>query len=193
MNKAPVIASFLIGAATGSIITYRFILSDKFKNFMQEFPDEKETDYNDDTSSEEKEDIEIEGEDLNNKVSIFLKKSNDISEDYGYIDYSTKKEKVKKQITKIEKPYVITPDEFGDIYEYETLTLFYFADGVVTDSDKQPLDDVDEIIGLDSLNHFGEYEEDAVYVRNDRLKADYEVLKDLENYFDQNRTEEMTE
>lgn len=32
--------------------------------------------------------------------------------------------------------------------------------------------------------HFGEYEEDAVFVRNDAKKCDYEILKDLRRFCD---------
>ena len=42
--------------------------------------------------------------------------------------------------------------------------------------------DVDCFIGLESLKHFGEYGDDSVYVRNDELKADYEILLDDEKY-----------
>ena len=43
---------------------------------------------------------------------------------------------------------------------------------------------MDEIVGKESLNHFGEYEDDSVFVRNDRLKRDYEILLDQRNYSD---------
>ena len=42
--------------------------------------------------------------------------------------------------------------------------------------------DVENTIGIDSLNHFGEYEEDSVFVRNDIKKCDYEILLDESNY-----------
>ena len=42
----------------------------------------------------------------------------------------------------------------------------------------------DEIVGLDSLTHFGEYEDDSVFVRNDVMKCDYEILLDHRNYKD---------
>ena len=37
---------------------------------------------------------------------------------------------------------------------------------------------MDNVVGLESLAHFGEYEDDSVFVRNDRLKCDYEILLD---------------
>ena len=48
----------------------------------------------------------------------------------------------------------------------------------MTDEDDEEVDDVDEIVGEESLNHIGDYEEDVVHVRNDRLKCDYEILRD---------------
>ena len=36
---------------------------------------------------------------------------------------------------------------------------------------------VDAVVGEDSLNHFGEFEEDSVYVRNENIECDYEILK----------------
>ena len=81
-------------------------------------------------------------------------------------------------------PYIITPDEFGEFDDYETISLTYYADGVLTDDMDEPIEDVDGLVGVDSLSHFGEYEDDSVFVRNDRMKADYEILSDLRNYSD---------
>ena len=44
------------------------------------------------------------------------------------------------------------------------------------------IENVEDVIGFESLNHFGEYEDDSVYVRNERLRVDYEVLLDLRTY-----------
>ena len=67
--------------------------------------------------------------------------------------------------------------------EYETVSLTYYSkDNVLTDDNDEIVDDVDEIIGQDSLKHFGEYEDDSVYVRNDRRKCDYEILLDESDY-----------
>ena len=68
--------------------------------------------------------------------------------------------------------------------DYETFSLSYYSDGVVADDNDDLVDDVDEVIGLESLKHFGEYEDDSVFVRNDRLKCDYEILLDQRRYSD---------
>lgn len=84
------------------------------------------------------------------------------------------------------KPYVIPPEEMGYIEEYEQISFTYYADGVLTDDFNRPLTEaeIDELVGCESLGHFGEYEEDAVYVRNERTQTDYEILMDLRNYSD---------
>ena len=87
------------------------------------------------------------------------------------------------------KPYVISPDEFGEFGDYEKISLTYFADGVLTDENNYPLDeDSYELVGRESLTHFGEYEEDSVFVRNDAAKCDYEILLDQRMYADVRET-----
>ena len=44
------------------------------------------------------------------------------------------------------------------------------------------IEDVDDVVGMESLTHFGEYEDDSVFVRNDRLRCDYEILMDERTY-----------
>lgn len=84
------------------------------------------------------------------------------------------------------RPYLISPDEFGEKYDegYETETLTYYADGVLADDADVTIDDVAGMVGLSSLDQFGigVYDDDAVYVRNDKHKTDYEILKDSRTY-----------
>ena len=84
----------------------------------------------------------------------------------------------------MEKPYVIDPNEFGEC-DYSTVSLTYYADDVLTyDEDDEIVVDRDDIVGNDAVNHFGEYEADSVFVRNDARKCDYEILYDQRNYHD---------
>lgn len=101
----------------------------------------------------------------------------DISED-SKINYSKIAEPymIAKETTN-EKPYVIAPSEFGE-NGYETISLRYYSDGLLADDMDEVIENIDETVGADSLNHFGEYEDDSVFVRNDRLKVDYEILLD---------------
>ena len=86
-------------------------------------------------------------------------------------------------------PYVITPEEF-DEEGYETISLTYYADGVLTDEQDFPIEDAEDTVGNDALNSFGEYEDDSVYVRDDDKGIDYEILLDVRKYSDLPKTDE---
>ena len=87
-------------------------------------------------------------------------------------------------------PRIISPDEFGELGDFDQISLTYFADGVLTDENYYPIEDEDvvELIGEEALDHFGEYEEDSVFVRNEVKKVDFEILLDQRNYSDVRRT-----
>ena len=75
-------------------------------------------------------------------------------------------------------PYVISPDDFGSTFEYDCVDLVYYADGVLVDENDHVVEDVEDLIGDEALEHIGEYEPDAVHVRNDEKRCDYEILVD---------------
>lgn len=87
-----------------------------------------------------------------------------------------------------EGPYVIKPEEF-DTVGYDVVSLTYYADKVLVDEDDNPIEDIDYLVGEDSLDHFGEYEDDSVFVRNDDLKTDFEILLDEASYYDEEDNE----
>lgn len=100
----------------------------------------------------------------------------------GYVNYSDMSEKEQKQEVVVDRPYVIQPSDFGEFDDYEKISLTYTADGVLLDDINEIVDDIEETVGEDSLEHFGEYEDDSVYVRNDAKKCDYEILLDQRYY-----------
>lgn len=92
-----------------------------------------------------------------------------------------------------EVPYVITPEEFAADDEYQSESLTLYACGTLTDDFDNPIEDVPAMVG-DALDHFGEYEDDSVFVRNDQYKCNYEILKDLRTFEDvKNRTLNLVE
>lgn len=97
----------------------------------------------------------------------------------GYTNYS----KTETKVGEVEKPYVIEPQEFGELDDYDTNELTYFADGVLADDALDIIDDVESIVGADFADHFGDYEEDSVYIRNDVRKSDYLILADEREYY----------
>lgn len=74
---------------------------------------------------------------------------------------------------------IITPDEFGSDPEYDAVSWeYYTGNAVLADERGDRVDD----FPIDVSMHFGEYEEDAVYCRNYRLKLEYEILRIEEFY-----------
>ena len=172
---------FAVGAAVGSAVTWKLV-KDKYEKLAQEEIDsvkevfskrKSETESQDETEEPET------GKDVMSKDSTIVEYA-DLLRKQGYNNNLNKKGK-EKESDEMTEPYVITPDEFVDGEEYEKITLIYYADNVLADEDDDLVNNVEDIIG-DALSHFGEYEEDAVYVRNEQLRAEYEILKDLRTY-----------
>lgn len=177
---------FATGAIIGSVVTWK-LLKTKYEQLAQEEIDSVKEVFSRGKRSEINPVDDWANDEGDNPV---LCKSVDISEytkilqTKGYTDYSASN-KEEKEEPQIDRPYVISQEEFGELDGYRTIGLTYFADGILADdADDEIVEDVDNVVGFDSLNHFGEYEEEAVHVRNDAMKCDYEILKDRRKYSD---------
>jgi hypothetical protein len=74
-------------------------------------------------------------------------------------------------------PYVISPEGFANEHsDFAKLTMIYYEENEVLVNEEEECVDIDSTIGYDAINHFGEYEKDAVFIRNEALGNDYEVL-----------------
>ena len=85
-----------------------------------------------------------------------------------------------------EVPYNISPDEFMEIDSYDTDDYTLYADGYVTDSTGTPVspEDVLAALGEDFESFFGTYDDDEIWVRNDRLRMDFSVARCADKYED---------
>ena len=179
MNKK-VIFSFFIGATVGSLATWR-LLKTKYEQIAQEEIDSvKETFLRNHEEDDNYDNIPDESEPINGidekpALSVYTEKL----KEQGYLTESKE-----GGTDDMSKPFVISPEEYGEIDDHELYSYTYYADKVLTDENNEPIDNVDEMVGLESLNHFGEYGDDSVYVRNEERKADYEILLDDESYKD---------
>ena len=82
----------------------------------------------------------------------------------------------------INGPYVISPDEFASSPPgYSACPIDYYKDGILADGWGVKLN-IEETIGEDAINHFGDYVDDVVHVRNERTQIDYEVTRDPRTY-----------
>lgn len=115
----------------------------------------------------------------------------DDSDDDDAVDYpSSRYDSNGKEMSEITvsstKPYNIPPEEF-EVYDgYDSDELTYYKDGYVTDSQGFPMEEQDVVryLGKDFESYFGTYDDNQIWVRNDRLKMDISVIRDLDNFVD---------
>lgn len=190
--KNTTIVAFLFGAVAGAAGTY-FLMTRKNEEIIPAEPVEEET-------KEEKVEVEPElpeKEDIpettvQDKASIAranLEKRNIF--DYGKF-YENKNESETEE-TVVEEVKIETPDIY-EIYidEYDSeepdfvkLSYNLYADGTLADDYHQIIEDVDSKIGIDRLKDFQGYSDEyELYIRNNTLRADYEILKDERTYFE---------
>lgn len=84
------------------------------------------------------------------------------------------------------EPYILTIDEYmTDDPEYQKVSVtFYEGDDTLADDRDTVIPEVEEHLGTDALTKFGLYSKDAniVYVRNERKKMDFEVVRNMASY-----------
>ena len=194
MNKTINFMMFVLGVAVGSVVTWRYV-EKKYEQIAQDEIDSvKEVFSRREAEFTKNTEARIKADNAKEKLSV-IEYATRLRE-HGYTNYSDmvdekpeeanivdeKPKEAKEEPMSVDKPYVITPEEFGDLDDYETISLTYYADQILADDNDVIVDDVEDVVGFDSLNSFGEYEDDSVFVRNDRLKCDYEILLDQRKY-----------
>lgn len=169
-NKLVGILSFTVGGAVGFAAANK-LMKDKYEQLVQDEIDSVKAAFRKEHPLPEKKERPKPTEKERKAYSEYTAK-------LGYTE--------EKKPAPVQEPHIISPEEFGDQDEYDEISLTYYADGTVTDDNDRAMseDEVEETIGKESLTHFGEYEDDSIFVRNDRLKADYEVLMDQRSYAD---------
>lgn len=163
---------FVSGVAIGSVVTWK-IVRNKYEQIaneeiesVREYYAQKDKEKNivdDEVSGDSEDPDEYDHKAYENLVNAYT-------------------ENAEEDVEMDEKPYVITPEEFDDS-DYATESLDYYeGDGVLVDAYGDVVEDVADMVGADFASHFGEYEEDTVYVRNDAREMDYEICRDLGSY-----------
>lgn len=187
MKSLGTLLSFGIGAILGSSITFIVLkeeydkrMEEEFKKMMDDLKKPSVVNFfNEHEKSEEKESDSIENPKTHSvkEYDKFIKTSGYSSEEEEDDDI------VVNDLTGDPDaiPVIIPPDEFGDEETYHQISLLYYKDGVLADEKDHPFRSYDAI-PRDFDEHFGEYEDDAVYVRNDRLRIYYEILRSEKTY-----------
>lgn len=183
MNKLKALAIFTLGVAVGTMATYKF-LKRRYEMLLNENEDTSEDDdifdnenFND--RKEEETNKEKAYKNMNKpSISEYIKKD-DEDEDEDEEDMDNYVNLIDdEEYKKRDEPYIISPDDIGERELYDIISLKLYENGVLTDDFDEPVIDVESTVGLDYVNHFGEYNQpDMVVVRNDRLMADFEICK----------------
>lgn len=104
-----------------------------------------------------------------------------VAEEEYIPDQSEEDEELQKESEELfpdevpDKPYVISYNQFSlEKPEYSKIALSYYRKNNVL-VDEEDVLDINQVIGMDTLDHIGEEEQDMVFVRNDRFGTDYEV------------------
>lgn len=201
---------FAAGAAIGSAVTWK-VLKTKYEKLVQEEIESVKTafaegmvdfhaaakeDEDPDNSEEERSGVisgQIDWDELEDLDELDANEEAEYQSDMATMaeyerltdHYKTKKGGVKSMDKSVAKePYVISPFDFGEIDDYDRVSLTYYADNILEDENYDIITekDRDDYIGNKALFTFGEYEDDSVFVRNERLRTDFEILRDYRTY-----------
>ena len=197
-NKTALFGAFVAGAAAGALATYKFV-KDKYEKLAKAEAESFEAKLKEMRKNEKSPMVEsAPNEEPNKKISSEIEKEapesvrrsyEKIVRESGYTDYSAISQgKPASDPTPVlkEVPQVIDPDEFGEYDDYREMTLLYFTDHVLSDKDGNIIstEEAEELLGPVWAQSFGEYEEDAVHIRNDAHKCYYEVIMESRLYSD---------
>ena len=191
MNKGLLATiSGFIGALVGSVTTY-FVAKrinekkrdEEVQSFIKEFKGETinldEVEIEKPTEDEKAEYAEvIEKHDYATTSESNTKKPSSSKAKFGDKKESDKKSRVSRMF---KPPYIIEDYEFEEENDYRKITLTFYADGKLVDEIGTNVEAA-TILG-DTLKSFGD-SASVLYVRNERLRCDYEVLKDDQSYSD---------
>lgn len=202
MNK---VIAFILGAAAGSLLTWKLV-EKKYRDLAEEeIESVREYYIGKDEHDKFIKNIEV-GPDPNIKIEEVRLTKEDIKgtpeydkmlDDLGYTNEEMERLLDDPDVS-IEKtddgfevyiepgeehiePYIISPEEFGELEGHDRRNWTYYSDFVLTNELGDIVSNPESYIG-DALSHFGDFEDDAVHVRNENIECDYEIIKVEESF-----------
>ena len=184
---------FAAGAAIGAIATYKMV-KDSFEASTQEEIDEMREYYRqkseDDSETpdlvDEEEPCEMTEAQYHERyknVATLYNPSAEMDDDHN-IDNEPEEVNVVPIGERNPTPYIISSDDFAETNAYDKLTFVYYEeDDTLADESEEIVRDIDGTIG-EALVSFGKNsgDPDIVYVRNERICIDYEVIREKKSY-----------
>ena len=204
MKKIIGVLIFFSGVGTGILGSYYFIKKHLEKAMNDDFQERRTARIEENNKNNinlpvdvlEKSNENRNKPDLTSYVSSL---SNYASEDAYRVDYSKTEESEETKREIISNIFeqdgirVISQNEFVDNDHDETweaVGLTFFKDGIIADENNEELKDPEKFVGLvDDIDHFFLMNDsDVMYIRNNRLKIDYEICYDNRCYSDVRKT-----
>lgn len=198
-----VIAAFVVGAAAGAAGATLYF-KDKYKaesdneiRQMREYYKKKMAE-----AEAKEDDIPAEEETKHSVYSSFDSLVKDEEAKKAYVNYNTvnpveslTKEEFDEMRERAmmaqhpeeehDEPYILTVEEFEDGRAgYESIGLSYYEGDDTLVDESEEMVDVDQTIGEENLTWFKDSGTDAMYIRNDRVSCDYEVIRLDGNFYD---------
>ena len=169
MSKALI---FLSGAALGSIITYfitKSISEKKYEAEIEKIRAEEAKRADDDIESVKQAFQKLEDE---GKIVRIIKDYAGEKDPNNDIPASDAPKEKKKN----DAPYIISDNEYGNRADYELVSLiFHGGNNTLTYVGGGIVEYIEDLFDEEFLNHFGEYVEDYLYVRDPIEKIDYDI------------------
>ena len=200
-DKVKCVISFISGAISGSVVSIIFVkkkwqkeFDDKRNEMISYYEKEKEKVKRElPEKKEEPEKVQLDKPEQSEKEQG-VEESERIIQKFNYAKISTP-ERTKNESPILndseysKDPYEIDGREFGTQEMYGMVTLYLYDDGELLTEKYELLsdDDIENYIGSKMLEKFAtkrdaDPELDSFYVRNDRLKTDYEILVESGRY-----------
>jgi hypothetical protein len=165
------IGIFLIGFGVGALVASKMV-QNRYEDIIQEEIESiREVESRRVRLNKKTDDIY---ERVNQQVIESEKSYHKIVENYKDGDYDVNSDWNRSH------PYEITDEQFSESMDnFDKITLFYYADEVLADEGEEMIDDVDRAVGIKLLMDWaGDPDESQVlYVRNEKMMIDYEILR----------------
>ena len=179
MSKVKGLLIFAAGALAGAFAGAR-IAKKHYEELAQEEIEEVRAYYKNKEEKIEEPKQEVEDKVEEKSIEVEEKKEYDTIIKHG--NYMTMEEDEENEDDELydsdDEPYIIDPSEFGNYGHYATQTCTYFADGVLVDDVDEVIEDPDSLVGTYHIDIFRDFDATSVYVRNDWMKMDFEIIRD---------------
>lgn len=207
MNKLIAVAAFGLGAALGSVATWKIVDRYYAKIAQEEIESVKRAFRRREEKSRTYEEIDsdiIVDDDASqesNDELVETSSSEESDEEFGYLSDDDEPTRFPKTTDWSgedhwtrdlnPEPYIIDEDEFANLPDYAVVPLTYYADKILADDQGIVIEDIDRIVGNEAVTKLSE--KSAVHVRNDMIKCDYEITEDERDYIEAVADKEVKE